>query len=363
MQGPPVAAPIEIRILGDDLEVLRGLAAGVSARMAATPGITDLDNPSSRLKTDIRVNINRDKAGLLGVPLSEIDRTVRAAMAGLPVANYRNAGGDDYEIVLRLPLDGRPSVGDFDRVSVASRNGARIPLRELATLDFESGPMRIDHRNRARIARVTADVRDDFNTAAVTKSVVRNLDGLAFPPGYRYVVGGEQESREKSFGGMGKALLVALLGIFSVLVLQFRSFSQPLIVFAAIPFAVTGAILALLITGYTFSFTAFIGLTSLVGIVVNNSIILVDYANQLVREGKSIAQAVAEAGETRFTPIILATLTTIGGLLPLTLQGSTMWSPLGWAIIGGLSLSTVLTLVVVPVLYHVLTPAGQTTEA
>jgi len=155
---------------------------------------------------------------------------------------------------------------------------------------------------------------------------------------------------------MGRAIIMALIAIFAVLVLQFKSFAQPLIVFTAIPLAIIGSIWALLITGNTFSFTAFIGLTSLVGIVVNNSIILVDYANKLKRSGKTVVDALKEAGETRFVPIILTTGTTIGGLLPLTLRGGTMWGPMGWTIIGGLTVSTFLTLIVVPILYRIFTP-------
>ena len=158
---------------------------------------------------------------------------------------------------------------------------------------------------------------------------------------------------------MLKAILVAVLGIFAVLVLQFRSYEQPLIVFSAIPLAIIGSILALLITGYSFSFSAFIGLTSLVGIVVNNSIILVDYINQLRAKGKSLIDAVKEATEVRFIPIVLTTTTTIGGLLPLTVGGGTLWAPMGWTIIGGLIASTFLTLMVVPVLYKVFVKDGK----
>lgn len=172
--------------------------------------------------------------------------------------------------------------------------------------------------------------------------------------GYKYYVAGAKESQEESFGGMLQAILIAVIGIFGVLVLQFKSYTQPLIVFVAIPLAIIGSIFALLVTGYSFSFTAFVGITSLVGIVVNNSILLVDYTNQLRAEGKEMIEALKEAGETRFIPIVLTTATTVGGLLPLTLGGGTLWAPMGWTIIGGLLVSTVLTLIVVPVLYRLL---------
>jgi multidrug efflux pump subunit AcrB len=184
--------------------------------------------------------------------------------------------------------------------------------------------------------------------------VVEGLKSYSWPKGYRYYIAGEFESREESFGGMGRAVIIALIAILAVLVLQFRSYRQPLIVFAAIPFAMIGSILALLITRNSFSFTAFIGLTSLVGIVINNSIILVDYTNQLRRQGTELVAALKEAGETRFIPILLTTATTVGGLLPLTLGGGTMWAPMGWTIIGGLVCSTLLTLLLVPVLYRLL---------
>jgi multidrug efflux pump subunit AcrB len=217
--------------------------------------------------------------------------------------------------------------------------------------------MTIDHFNMERSVSLTADVVGDASVEEATRSVMDQLNSYNWPRGYRYYVAGETESRQESFGGMGRAVVIAVIAILGVLVLQFRSYLQPMIVFSAIPLAIIGSILALLITGNTFSFTAFIGITSLVGIVINNSIILVDYTNQLRRRGSEIKEALMKAGQTRFIPIILTTATTVAGLLPLTLAGGTMWAPMGWTIIGGLLISTMLTLVVVPVLYRLLTRA------
>jgi multidrug efflux pump subunit AcrB len=354
-QGPPVQAPIAIVVIGDNLERLQLIARDVERMIAHAPATTNINNPLGTSKTDLHVNINRAKAGMLGVNLSDVDVTVRASVAGLPVSQYNDAQGKEYDIVVRLPIDGKPSVSDLERIYVSSIAGAQVPLQQIASLELKAAPLSIDHFNLERSVTLTADVIGDASVDAATQSAMRDLKAYNWPKGYRYYVAGEHESREESFGGMGRAVVIALIAILAVLVLQFKSYTQPLIVFAAIPLAVIGSILALLITGNTFSFTAFIGLTSLVGIVINNSIILVDYTNQLRGRGAQLIPALKEAGETRFIPIILTTATTVGGLLPLTLRGGTMWAPMGWTIIGGMVCSTFLTLIIVPVLYKVFT--------
>ncbi|MCK5168327.1 MAG: efflux RND transporter permease subunit, partial [Bacteroidales bacterium] len=230
--------------------------------------------------------------------------------------------------------------------------GAQVKLSQVTDIEFDKNIKRIDHYDLERYVSIMADVDESVQSIdKATKQVVAQLDQYDFPKGTTYMVGGEQESRSESFGGLGQSLLIALLGIFAILVLQFKSFKQPLIIFTAIPLSITGAFLTLMLLGYSFSFMAFVGLTSLMGIVINSSIILVDYANQLKREGLNTLQAVIEASRTRFNPILLTTVTTVAGLLPLTVLGGKMWAPMGWAIIGGLIFSTLLTLILVPVLY------------
>ncbi len=352
-QGPPVEAPIAIKILGDDLTELTRIARRVETMMRETAGIINIENPLATSATDIHVRINREKAAISGIALHEIDQTIRAALTGQEIGSFRDAEGEDYPLTLRLPRPERMRMRDFSKIYLNTPAGEAVPLSQLASITFKETPAVITHFKTQRNVTLKADAADGFSVDGLTAGLIKQLDNYDWPRGYGYYVGGELESRQESFGGMGKAALVALIAIFGVLVLQFRSFRQPLIVFSAIPLAITGSILALMISGYSFSFTAFIGLTSLIGIVINNSIILVDYTNQLRAEGMTINQALIKAGETRFTPIILTTATTIGGLLPLTLGGGTLWAPMGWTIIGGLTLSTVLTLLIVPTLYTV----------
>jgi len=354
-QGRPIEAPVMVYITGENLDVLEKISGDVEAMIADKHGAVNVENELSRKQVDIRVNINKEKAGIYGIPVVEIDKTVRTAVNGMAVSKYRDDEGKEYQIVLRMAEGDTITPADLDRVFVQSVTGRMIPLKQLASVEFTQSPSMIQRFDLERTALVKADLEKGTNLDDVMNPLISQLKKYPFPNGYHYVISGELESRGESFGGMEIAIVIAMIAIFAVLVLQFRSFIQPLIIYVAIPFAVIGMIWALLITGYTFSFSAFIGLISLVGIVVNNSIILVDYANKLIAQGMSRREAVITSGETRFTPILLTSLTTIGGLLPLTLSGSSMWAPLGWTIIGGLFVSTFLTLIIVPVLYGVFT--------
>jgi len=358
-QGPPYEAPIQIFLTGKDLDVLRDLTSRVEEMIANQAGALNIENEFVKTNTELLFDINKDKANMLGVPVIEIDRTIRTVVSGLEAGNFRDEEGKEFNMVLKMDGDEDFKPADLDRIYVSSLSGKQIPIRQFVDLEFRQVPSSISRFDLERTAELKADVRPGYTLDEVIDPVLLELENMQWPSGYSYHVGGELEGRNESFGGMGNAAIIALISIFAVLVLQFRSIKQPLLVFVAIPFAFTGMIWALLITGNTFSFTAFVGLTSLVGIVVNNSIILVDYMNVLRKRGSSLMEAVTEAAETRLTPIVLTALTTIGGLLPLTLAGGSMWHPMGWTIIGGLTVSTFLTLLMVPVVYYLFERGGK----
>jgi multidrug efflux pump subunit AcrB len=354
--GPPIDAPIAIRVHGPDLDTLRALAARVERVLETTPGTRYVDNPVRLRRTDLRVTIDREKAGLLGIPTLEIDRTLRLGIAGIEAGVLREEDGDARDVVVRLAGAPRPDPATLDRLYVASLAGKLTPLRQVADVRFEADVPEIRRVDRERAVTVTSFVGTDYNTDRVTRQALATLDSLKLPQGYRIVPAGEIESRQESFGGIGSAIIVATFLILAVLVLEFKTFRGTLIVASVIPLGVAGGLLALFLTGFTLSFTAMIGFVALVGIEIKTSILLVDFTNQLRAEGMGLEEAIRRAGEVRFLPIVLTSMTAIGGLLPLALQGQALYAPLAWVIIGGLISSTLLARIVTPVLYKLLPP-------
>ncbi len=354
--GPPIDAPIAMRIEGPDLDTLSALAARYEAVFASTPGTQYVNNPLRLRRSDLRVVVDKQKSGLLGVPSADVERTLRLGVAGLEAGTIRADNGDEYPITVRIAHNGRPSPDALDRIFVGSVSGAMVPLTQFTSTRFAASPTTIDHRDRTRAVTVTSAVRSGYNTDAVTKVVLARLDSIPLPNGYVLRPAGEIESREESFGGIGGAIIVAVFAILAILVLEFRDFRTTLVVASVIPLGVMGGIVALLLSGYTFSFTAMIGFVALVGIEIKTSILLVDFTDQLRQEGVPLDEAIRKAGEIRFLPIVLTSLTAIGGLLPLAFQGSGLYSPLAWVIIGGLVSSTLIARLVTPVMYRLLAP-------
>jgi multidrug efflux pump subunit AcrB len=310
----------------------------------------------SQSLTDIKVTINTEKAGMFGIPAIEIDRTIRLALAGINVGKYRTAEGKEYSINVRLSDENSNNLEKLDRIYVSSLSGAQVPLSQLAGVEFSDSPTLIQHYNVERSITVSSSVESGYNTDRVTKQILERIEKLRLPEGFKLIPAGEIESRQESFGGIGTAILVAIFGIFAILILEFRTFKSTLIVLSVIPLGIIGGLLMLFITGYTLSFAAAIGFVALIGIEIKNSILLVDFTNQLREQGTPLDEAILRAGEIRFLPVLLTTLTSIGGLIPIALSHSGLYSPLACVIIGGLITSTLLARLVTPVMYKLIPP-------
>lgn len=356
-QGPPVAAPLAVRVYGENIDSLRNLSIKVEQAYKDTEGTIYINNPATVVNTDLRVNINRDKAGMFGIPTAEIDKSIRMAISGLNIGEFRDEAGDEYAINVGLKDANNSTFDVFDKIYVPAANGAQVPLKALATVQFESSPNNINHYDKERYVLVSSFVADGYLTPSVNEKFIEKLERIDIPEGYRYQISGEVERQKETFGGLGNIIIITIFGILAILILEFKTFKSSFIVLSVIPLGIIGAVGILYLTGNSLSFTATVGIIALAGIEIKNSILLVDYTNFLRSdEGLSIDEAIEKAGETRFIPIVLTTLTAIGGLTPLVLEHSPLYSPLALVIIGGLISSLILTRIVTPVMYKLLPP-------
>jgi len=355
-QGAHIIAPVEVRLEGENLDTLRQIAQKVENLLIETKGTMYVKNPVVNLKSDIKLNIDKEKANSLGIPTVNIDRLVHLSVAGFKLGNFSDNNNNDYDILLTSPKYERATLDIFDNLFVNNYQGLAIPLTQLATLKLESSPLTINHFDKIRTVSVSSFVKQGYLANNVINDVITQMDNFRLPQGYSYKMGGEFETRQDTFEGFGTILIITLFLFIAILVLEFKTFKSTLIVLSVIPVGLVGALIALWITGNSLSFVALIGLIALAGIEVKNSILLVDFTNQLRKEGKPLEEAIREAGEIRFLPIILTSLTAIGGLMPIALSINPMLSPLAIVIIGGLISSTLLSRIITPVIYKLLPP-------
>lgn len=357
-QGPPVVAPVEIRLFGDNLDTLRNLSLMVEKMLRQTNGTMYINNPVNLLKSDIRVAVNKEKAQQLGVSSVAIDQITRLAVTGLSMGTYYNNDNKyGYNVLLTRTKDGRPDMDAFRNLYVNNAQGNALPLNQIAELKLEASPAIINHQEKKRVVSVQANIQKGFLVSRVIEDVVQKMDKVHLPEGYSYEMGGEVESQNNSFGGFMSIILVTVFMFIAVLVLLFKTFKSTLIILSVIPLGVVGAAAALWITGNSLSFIAVVGLIALAGIEVKNTILLVDFTNQLRKQGKNLHDAIREAGEVRFLPIVLTSLTAIGGLIPIAISTNPLISPLAIVLIGGLISSTLLSRIVTPIIYGLIPPA------
>lgn len=357
--GPPIEAPIAVRISGPDLAAIGEISAAVERIVRDTPGTRDVSNPMAERLIDLDLNINDAEAALRGVPAGSIDQNLRIAVGGAPVAQFRDPAGDAFPVVLRAPREDTLPVSALQRLFVWNGQGAAIPLAEIADPRLESGPASIDRVQRERTATVRAYTQNGYLISAVTEDVAQRLDALQMPPGYTISFGGQAEAQQRSFSGLGPAIMVAIFGVLAVLLLEFGSFAVTAVVAFVIPFGVMGGLIALWLGGESLSFTAIIGFIALIGIEIKNSILLVEFANQMRERGTPLREAIERAGEVRFLPVLLTSATAIGGMTPLLLENSPLFSPIAMVLIGGLISSTLIARIVTPAMYLLLAPKDR----
>ena len=357
-QGFIGAAPIQLRILGPDLEMLSALAEAVQGRISGVHGLTDIRHSLADRTPRLILDLDRRKAALLGVDSFNFSRSILTALNGFEATRLRTAD-EEVPIIVRLDRDSLGEISSLESIYLPSADGTVVPFSEVARVRLGEGWAEITHSAGRRAVIVSAEVSKRLPSDALAE-IRRVIADLDLPEGYAIEYGGEHEERGKAFAGLWEAMVLALLLIYALLAIQFNSFVQPVVILLTVPFGLTGALFGLLVTGNPFGLMAFIGVISLTGIIINDSIVLADFTNYLQRvEGKRRLEALIEAGRLRFRPVILTTVTTIGGLTPLAIWGGTLWSPLACAVIFGLLGSTVLILIVLPVIYSVLVGAAE----
>ncbi len=362
---------VEFSIKGADLKELERLSLAVMEKIRPIPGLVDLDSSVKADKPVIDIQVRRDAASDLGLSVSQIASALRTLVAGETVGNWRAPDGQTYNVNVRLAPDARRAPGDLERLPFVnstigsnSDGSARIVrLNQIASVKESTGPNQINRRNLAREVSLNANV---YNRSAgeVSNDIRATLDSMNFPPGYRYEFSGSTKNMSESFGYAISALIMAILFIYMILASQFKSFLQPLALMTSLPLTLIGVVLALLLFKSTLSMFSVIGVVMLMGLVTKNAILLVDFAIRMRAPGTNQAgqpvpgltreDALLEAARVRLRPILMTTLAMIFGMVPLAFaltEGSEQRAPMGQAVIGGVITSSLLTLVVVPVVY------------
>lgn len=350
-QGQQMEAPVEVRISGNDTDELKRIGHRVEDIFRAFPYAQLVHNDFFNDSYRVDIDVSTELSNRLGLSNASVSQMLAGAFDGVPVSTFWE-GDRPVSIVLRLEEDRRTSFENVRDAYVTSQiTHASVPLRSIATLQPEWQTSRIVRRNGVRTLTVRGFVAAGHYGSELLKATESQIKALKLPPGYYIQYGGEKANRDETFPQMVVALAISVLAIFLILLIQFRTLSEPLIVMSSIPLALFGASLGLIITRNPFGFTAFMGLISLAGIVVRNAIILIDYINEKIREGHPLEQAATEAGERRLRPIFLTTMAAAVGVTPMILSGSSLWSPLASVIAVGLIFSMFFTLLVVPVLF------------
>lgn len=362
--GPPTGAAVNLEITGPDFTTLGEVSAKIRKEIENIPGLVDLKDNFVKGKPEIQINVDKEKAAMLGLDTYTIAFTIKGAIQGVQVGNYRE-GNDEYPIIARLPDKDRRSIESLKRITISGPTGQPVPLTSVAEISLTSGYGAINRLDQRRVITISGSVSGRLAND-VNADIQKRLAGFNWPPGYSYTATGEMMEMREVQSFLSKAFLAAVAIIFIILVTQFNSLVTPMIIITSVLLSFIGVFAGLLIIDKPFNMMMTgVGMISLAGVVVNNAIVLIDYYKQLMAQGLSSREALEKAGLTRFRPVMLTAITTILGLLPMATgisinfrklaievggEMSQMWAPMAIAVIFGLTVATLMTLIIVPTL-------------
>ena len=350
---------VSVEIFGYDFDATNQVAADIAAQMREIESARDVQISRDEMKPELELVLDRDKLAMYGLNTATVSLSLRNRVTGLTATKFRE-DGDEYDIVIRFEEKYRNSVSDIENITVMNQQGVKVRLGDIGYVAETWLPPNIDHKRRERIVTVSAS---PYNASLgdLAKEIQAIVDKTEIPNGVLVDVGGAFEDQQESFMDLGLLMVLSLLLVYIVMASQFESLKMPLIIMFSIPFSFSGVVLALWLTGTNLSIIAALGAVLLIGIVVKNAIVLVDYINLMRDRGYELYEAIAMSGKSRLRPVLMTALTTGLGMLPLALssgEGSEIWSPMGISVIGGLIFSTLLTLIVIPVIYAILERPG-----
>jgi HAE1 family hydrophobic/amphiphilic exporter-1 len=351
---------IMIQLKGDDLEVLKNLSAEVADVVKKVPGTRGVVSSLTDGSPELQIKVDRDRAAAYGLTPIQVSSAINTAMQGTVATQYR-VEGDEVDVLVSYASDGVQDIDYLKNISLLSPSGIRVKLSQLATFAVEQGPVTIDRLDQVRVASVTGSLYNR-DLKSVMDDIQTRVDKIPLPAGYEVSYSGQNEMMNETFADLALALILAIILVYAVMAVQYESFFSPFVIMFSVPTAIIGISASLLLTGRAFSMPAFIGIIMLVGIVVSNAVVFVDYLEQQIKKGMDRNEAIIETGRVRLRPILMTAFSTILAMIPLALgigEGAEFQAPMATVVIGGLLVSTLVTLVLVPVVYTIFDDLGK----
>ena len=354
MMGGGDESPVEVKIFGKDLFVLKDISESIAESCRDIPGFRDIEISLKSTKPEIQIKVDREKAARLGLTAGTIGRTLKEAFLGIVASTYR-ISGDEYDLRVRFQDLDRDSLSDVTSVNIPSPLGPQIPLYQIAEIGYGKGPVEITREDQERKVTVKGNIfgRD---IGGVVQDIKKRLASMSLPAGYFVRFGGRYEDMQEAFSSLSWALVIAIMLVYMIMAAQFESLLTPFVIMFTVPLAFIGVVFGLLAFGKTLSVPAVMGIMILVGIAVNNAIVMIDYINRLKKGGMDFGEAIVEGAAVRVRPILVTAITTILGMLPMALsqtEGAELRSPMAVAVASGLLFSTFLTLFIIPIAYSI----------